>query len=128
MDAARVSLLRWLRRQLREPSVIREHLEAAVENDDPAEARRQLAGLPFSDLSAATSRTRSPPGSAGKPKVPRAAEIDLSPAEWASLALLAEQPAHGFAVARELAPEGEVGRSGRARARSCTGRSSASAT
>lgn len=49
MDAARVSLLRWLRRQLREPSAIREHLEAAVENDDPAEARRQLAGLPFSD-------------------------------------------------------------------------------
>jgi PadR family transcriptional regulator AphA len=42
--------------------------------------------------------------------VPRAAEIDLSPAEWASLALLAEQPAHGFAVARALAPEGEVGR------------------
>ena len=34
----------------------------------------------------------------------------LSPAEWASLALLAEQPAHGFAVARALAPEGEVGR------------------
>jgi hypothetical protein len=49
MDAARVSLLRWLRRQLREPSAIREHLEAAVENDDPAEARRQLAGVPFSD-------------------------------------------------------------------------------
>ena len=34
----------------------------------------------------------------------------LSPAEWASLALLAEQPAHGFAIARALAPEGEVGR------------------
>jgi hypothetical protein len=49
MDAARVSLLRWLRRQLREPSAIREHLEAAVENDDPGEARRLLAGLPFSD-------------------------------------------------------------------------------
>ena len=49
MDAARVSLLRWLRQQLREPSVIREHLEAAVENDDPAEARRQLSGLPFSE-------------------------------------------------------------------------------
>lgn len=37
-------------------------------------------------------------------------ETDLSPAEWASLALLAEQPAHGFAVARALAPGGEVGR------------------
>ena len=49
MDAARVSLLRWLRQQLREPSAIREHLEAAVENDDPAEARRQLSGLPFSE-------------------------------------------------------------------------------
>ena len=49
MDPARVSLLRWLRQQLREPSAIREHLEAAVENDDPAEARRVLAGLPFSD-------------------------------------------------------------------------------
>jgi hypothetical protein len=49
MDAARVSLLRWLRRQLREPATIREHLEAAVDNDDPAEARRLLAGLPFSE-------------------------------------------------------------------------------
>lgn len=49
MGAARVSLLRWLRQQLREPAVIREHLEAAVENDDPAEARRLIAGLPFSE-------------------------------------------------------------------------------
>jgi hypothetical protein len=49
VDPARVSLLRWLRRQLRQPAEIREHLEAAVENDDPAEARRVLAGLPFSD-------------------------------------------------------------------------------
>ena len=49
MDAARVSLLRWLRQQLREPAAIREHLEAAVEHDDPAEARRLLTGLPFSD-------------------------------------------------------------------------------
>ena len=49
MDAARVSLLRWLRQQLREPAAIREHLEAAVEHDDPAEARRLLGGLPFSD-------------------------------------------------------------------------------
>jgi hypothetical protein len=48
MDPARVSLLRWLRRQLREPFPGREHLEAAVENDDPAEARRQLAAAPFS--------------------------------------------------------------------------------
>jgi hypothetical protein len=48
MDAPEVSLLRWLRRQLREPTPIREHLEAAVANDDPAEARRLLARVPFS--------------------------------------------------------------------------------
>jgi hypothetical protein len=47
--APEVSLLRWLRRQLREPTAIREHLEAAVANDDPAEARRLVAQLPFSD-------------------------------------------------------------------------------
>ena len=41
-DQATVSLLRWLRRQLREPTVTREHFEAAVANDDPAEARRLL--------------------------------------------------------------------------------------
>jgi hypothetical protein len=50
MDPARVSLLRWLRRQLREPVAIREHLEAAVEHDDPDEVRRLLATAPFSDL------------------------------------------------------------------------------
>jgi hypothetical protein len=49
VDPARVSLLRWLRRQLREPLAIREHLEAAVENDDPGEVRRLLATAPFSD-------------------------------------------------------------------------------
>jgi hypothetical protein len=49
MDQARVSLLRWLRRQLRQPLPVREHLEAAVENDDPQEARRLLADAPFSD-------------------------------------------------------------------------------
>ena len=48
MDPARVSLLRWLRRQLREPLPGREHLEAAVANDDPDEARRLLADAPFS--------------------------------------------------------------------------------
>jgi hypothetical protein len=46
-DADAVSLLRWLRRQLREPTQTREHLEAAVANDDPAEARRLLEGIPF---------------------------------------------------------------------------------
>ena len=49
MDQARVSLLRWLRRQLRVPGPAREHLEAAVENDDPGEARRALACAEFSD-------------------------------------------------------------------------------
>ena len=49
VDAAQVSLLRWLRRQLAQPMAIREHLEAAVENDDPAEARRLVATFPFSD-------------------------------------------------------------------------------
>ena len=49
VEAAQVSLLRWLRRQLAQPTPIREHLEAAVENDDPAEARRLVARFPFSD-------------------------------------------------------------------------------
>jgi len=49
VSAARVSLLRWLRRQLRQPIPLREHLEAAVESDDPAEARRVLARMPFSE-------------------------------------------------------------------------------
>lgn len=46
---ATVSLLRWLRRQLREPSPLRERLEAAIANDDPREARRIVANAPFSD-------------------------------------------------------------------------------
>jgi hypothetical protein len=45
--AAQVSLLRWLRRQLQQPTPAREHLEAAVENDDPTEVRRLLADVPF---------------------------------------------------------------------------------
>jgi hypothetical protein len=49
VSAARVSLLRWLRRQLRQPVPLREHLEAAVENDDPAEARRIVERMAFSD-------------------------------------------------------------------------------
>ena len=48
-DAEAVSLLRWLRRQLREPIAAREHLEAAVANDDPAEARRILSSIPFTE-------------------------------------------------------------------------------
>jgi hypothetical protein len=49
VEAAQVSLLRWLRRQLAQPMPLREHLEAAVENDDPAEARRVVRQMQFSD-------------------------------------------------------------------------------
>ena len=44
-----MSLLRWLRRQLAQPMPLREHLEAAVENDDPAEARRVVQQMQFTD-------------------------------------------------------------------------------
>ena len=47
--ATRVSLLRWLRRQLQQPEPLRERLEAAIENGDPAEARRIVARFAFSD-------------------------------------------------------------------------------
>jgi hypothetical protein len=46
---AEVSLLRWLRRQLQQPTPTRERLEAAVENDDPSEVRRLLADVPFTN-------------------------------------------------------------------------------
>ncbi|HEY7622981.1 MAG TPA: helix-turn-helix transcriptional regulator [Solirubrobacteraceae bacterium] len=35
---------------------------------------------------------------------------ELTAGEWAVLALLAEGPTHGFAMARAMEPEGEVGR------------------
>jgi hypothetical protein len=44
-----VSLLRWLRRQLREPSPLRERLEAAIANDDPGEVRRIVSNAAFND-------------------------------------------------------------------------------
>jgi hypothetical protein len=47
--AAKVSLLRWLRRQLRQPDALREHLEAAIENDDPDEARRIVGRYTFTE-------------------------------------------------------------------------------
>jgi hypothetical protein len=43
-----VSLLRWLRRQLRQPEPLRERLEAAIAGDNPAEARRIVARFEFS--------------------------------------------------------------------------------
>jgi hypothetical protein len=47
--ATNVSLLRWLRRQLRQSEPLRERLEAAIEQNDPAEARRVVAQFDFSD-------------------------------------------------------------------------------
>jgi hypothetical protein len=44
-----VGLLRWLRRQLAQPTPLRERLEAAVANDDPEEARRVLEQFDFSE-------------------------------------------------------------------------------
>jgi hypothetical protein len=46
--AARVSLLRWLRRQLRQPEPLRERLEAAIASDNPAEARHIVGRFEFS--------------------------------------------------------------------------------
>src|SRR5436853_4514927 len=37
------------------------------------------------------------------------AERSLAPGEWAVLALLSERPAHGWAVASQLGPSGELG-------------------
>jgi hypothetical protein len=47
--AANVALRRWLRRQMRQPAPERERLEAALAHDDPAEVRRLVAHLPFTD-------------------------------------------------------------------------------
>ena len=44
-----VALLRWLRRQMRQPAPHRERLEAAIANDDPGEARRIVAAMSFND-------------------------------------------------------------------------------
>lgn len=37
------------------------------------------------------------------------ADRPLNAGEWSVLALLCEQPAHGWALARQLAPDGEIG-------------------
>jgi hypothetical protein len=47
--ATTVSLLRWLRRQLRQPTPQRERLEAAIENDDPAEVRTIVGRMSFNE-------------------------------------------------------------------------------
>jgi hypothetical protein len=49
ITAAQVSLRRWLRRQLAQPTPERERLEAALEHDDPAEVRRLLPSMPLSE-------------------------------------------------------------------------------
>jgi hypothetical protein len=46
-DIETENVYRWLRRQLRQPTPDREHLEAAVERGDPAEVRRLLGRHPF---------------------------------------------------------------------------------
>ena len=46
---AQVSLLRWIRRQLAQREGIRERIEAAVAHDDPAELRRLVEALEFSE-------------------------------------------------------------------------------
>ena len=46
--AARVGLLRWLRRQLRQPEPLRERLEAAIADDNAAEVRRIVERFEFS--------------------------------------------------------------------------------
>lgn len=51
-DQATVSLLRWLRRQLQQPTPLRERLEAAVAADDPHEVRRLLPRFSFTDAQA----------------------------------------------------------------------------
>src|SRR5690242_13912291 len=37
-------------------------------------------------------------------------ERELAPGEWSVLALLAEEPGHGWALARQMAREGEIGK------------------
>lgn len=51
-----------------------------------------------------------PSRAGGRPYAPPVEAPDLPLAEWLVLALVAEGPVHGFAVAAELAPAGEVGR------------------
>jgi hypothetical protein len=49
LNQAAVSLRRWIRRQLRQPTPEREHLEAAIESGDVAEVRRLVARAPLSE-------------------------------------------------------------------------------
>jgi hypothetical protein len=49
LNQAAVSLRRWMRRQLRQPTPEREHLEAAIEAGDVNEVRRLVGRSPLSD-------------------------------------------------------------------------------
>ena len=49
ISALQVSLLRWLRAQLREMLPVREHLEAAVQSGDVPEVRRLVARFELSE-------------------------------------------------------------------------------
>jgi len=49
LNQATVSLRRWIRRQLRQPTPEREHLEAAIEAGDVGEVRRLVARSPLSE-------------------------------------------------------------------------------
>jgi hypothetical protein len=49
LNQAAVSLRRWMRRQLRQPTPEREHLEAAIETGDVGEVRRLVIRSPLSE-------------------------------------------------------------------------------
>jgi DNA-binding PadR family transcriptional regulator len=49
------------------------------------------------------------PGSGTVSAVTQMRLPDLSLTEWAVLALIVERPMHGFAIAKELAPDGDLG-------------------
>lgn len=49
LNQAAVSLRRWIRRQLRQPTPEREHLEAALETGDVGEVRRLVSRSPLSE-------------------------------------------------------------------------------
>ena len=71
VEAAQVSLLRWLRRQLRQPNPVREHLEAAVENDDVGRGSAPARDFEFSDEQRRNVEQCSTPGNGRDSQVER---------------------------------------------------------
>jgi DNA-binding PadR family transcriptional regulator len=57
-------------------------------------------------MSQATSRIQASPSTLRRVMLER----ELAPGEWSVLALLAEEPGHGWALARQMARDGEIGR------------------